>query len=198
MNKKRFAIILAILCVLATCLALAACDNNGHVHKLGKFDNDENEHWRICTECGEKVSEAHTFGEKTVVSEPTEKDVGVAKQTCTVCGYTVYSSIPALNHKHVFSGEYLFDETQHWQACSCGEKQTANHTFGEWTETKAATIKEKGEERRDCTVCDYYETRETDKIPHEHVFGDYEYDEVKHWQTCSCGEKQTANHTFGE
>ena len=56
MNKKRFAIILAILCVLATCLALAACDGTigGHVHKLGKFDNDENEHWRICTECGER------------------------------------------------------------------------------------------------------------------------------------------------
>ncbi len=198
MNKQRFAIILAVVCLLAACFALVACDNNGHVHQLGKFEVDENEHWRICTECGEKVSEAHTFGEKTVVSEPTEKDVGVAKQTCTVCGYTVYSSIPALNHKHVFSGEYLFDETQHWQACSCGEKQTANHTFGEWTETKAATIKEEGEERRDCTVCDYYETRKTDKIPHEHVFGDYEYDEVKHWQTCSCGEKQTANHTFGE
>lgn len=198
MNKQRFAIILAVVCLLAACFALVACDNNGHVHQLGKFEVDENEHWRICTECGEKVSEAHTFGEKTVVSEPTEKDVGVAKQTCTVCGYTVYSSIPALNHKHVFSGEYLFDETQHWQACSCGEKQTANHIFGEWTETKAATIKEKGEERRDCTVCDYYETRETDKIPHEHVFGDYQYDEVNHWQTCSCGEKQTANHTFGE
>ena len=121
MNKQRFAIILAVLCLLAACFALVACANNGHVHKFGKFEVDENEHWRICGECGEKVT----------VSEPTDNEVGVAKQICTVCGYTVFSSIPSLNHNHVFSGEYLFDETQHWQTCSCGEKQTANHTFGE-------------------------------------------------------------------
>lgn len=198
MNKQRFAIILAVLCLLAACFALVACANNGHVHKFGKFEVDENEHWRICTECGEKVSEAHTFGEKVTVSEPTDNEVGVAKQSCTVCGYTVFSSIPSLNHNHVFSGEYLFDETQHWQTCSCGEKQTANHTFGEWTETKAATTTEKGEERRDCTVCDYYETRETDTVEHVHAFDRYDYDENGHWQECACGYKKKADHTLGE
>lgn len=53
MNKQRFAIILAAVCLLAACFALVACANNGHVHKFGKFEVDENEHWRICTECGE-------------------------------------------------------------------------------------------------------------------------------------------------
>ena len=54
MNKHRFAIILAVVCLLAVCFALVACDNRGHVHKFGKFEVDENEHWRICGECGEK------------------------------------------------------------------------------------------------------------------------------------------------
>ncbi|MBQ7875548.1 MAG: dockerin type I repeat-containing protein, partial [Oscillospiraceae bacterium] len=34
----------------------------------------------------------------------------------------------------------------------------------EWYETKAPTATEKGEERRDCENCDYYETREIDAL----------------------------------
>lgn len=33
--------------------------------------------------------------------------------------------------------------------------------------------------------------------PHVHVFdGDYEYDDVNHWQTCECGQKKTSVHEF--
>ena len=38
------------------------------------------------------------------------------------------------------------------------------HSFGDWYVTKDATIIEHGEERRDCTGCGYYETRQTDKL----------------------------------
>ena len=46
----------------------------------------------------------------------------------------------------------------------CGETETAEipalgHAWGEWVETKAPTEDEEGEERRDCTRCDAYETR---------------------------------------
>lgn len=33
--------------------------------------------------------------------------------------------------------------------------------------------------------------------PHVHVFdGDYEHDDVNHWQTCECGQKKTSVHEF--
>lgn len=44
------------------------------------------------------------------------------------------------------------------------EEQTHTHSFGDWYVTKEATTSEYGEERRDCTECDYYETRQTDKL----------------------------------
>lgn len=54
---------------------------------------------------------------------------------------------------------------------------TDNHThvFGEWYETKAPTQEAEGEERRDCTGCNYYETRILEKLPdsgdiHEHHY----------------------------
>ena len=43
---------------------------------------------------------------------------------------------------------------------------TDTHTFGAWTQVLASTCTEKGSERRDCGICDYYETRETDALGH--------------------------------
>ena len=40
------------------------------------------------------------------------------------------------------------------------------HNMGEFTETVAATCKAAGEERADCTECDYFETRATAKLAH--------------------------------
>ena len=39
------------------------------------------------------------------------------------------------------------------------------HSFGDWYESIAPTTTSYGQERRDCQVCDAYETRETDKLP---------------------------------
>lgn len=44
------------------------------------------------------------------------------------------------------------------------EQQAHTHDFGDWYVTKAATTTEHGQERRDCSLCDYYETRETEKL----------------------------------
>ena len=46
------------------------------------------------------------------------------------------------------------------------------HKFGAWTTVTAATCKEKGEERRDCSECDAYETRETDIDPDNHDYAE--------------------------
>ncbi len=46
------------------------------------------------------------------------------------------------------------------------------HNFGSWTETKVPTCTEKGEERRDCSRCDYFEIREVAETGHEDKDGD--------------------------
>ena len=46
------------------------------------------------------------------------------------------------------------EDTEHTDLCSNG------HTYGEWTQTKAPTNTEKGEEKRICSVCGQSETRE--------------------------------------
>lgn len=62
-------------------------------------------------------------------------------------------------HEHAFSEEWSFDEVQHWRACECGMRtDMLVHDFV-WTELKAPTDKEEGEERGVCQVCGYTTTR---------------------------------------
>ena len=54
---------------------------------------------------------------------------------------------------------WKYDETDHWQECSCGEKlNVANHTYGDWKVTKEATETEAGSRERGCAVCEYVQT----------------------------------------
>jgi len=46
------------------------------------------------------------------------------------------------------------------------------HVWGEWYTTVDPTETTAGEERRDCTKCDAFETNVLDPIPHEHVAGE--------------------------
>ena len=54
------------------------------------------------------------------------------------------------------------------------------HSFGEWTETKAATCTEKGEETRTCGSCGETETREIEALGHD-------YESVVTEPTCTEG-----------
>ena len=63
------------------------------------------------------------------------------------------------------------------QTCTvCGKELTpaTDHAWGKWTESKAATCKEAGEEKRICTVCgeSVFETRATDKLTN-HAWGEW-------------------------
>ncbi|MBQ7325355.1 MAG: hypothetical protein IJW98_06405 [Clostridia bacterium] len=55
--------------------------------------------------------------------------------------------------------------------CDCGDSYVADevdatdHSFGEWTQSKAPTESEEGEEKRVCANCDHFETRTVDKLP---------------------------------
>lgn len=52
----------------------------------------------------------------------------------------------------------------------CVVKVVHEHEFREWFESKTANCTEKGEEQRECSLCDYYETKEIPTTSHS--FGD--------------------------
>ena len=98
--------------------------------------------------------------------------------TCRRCDHTTYSEIAAKGHTEVVDNavaptctETGLTEGKH---CSvCGEVLVAqkvvsalNHDIGKWQQTKAPSCTEAGEERRYCSRCDHFETRELAALGH--------------------------------
>ncbi len=117
-------------------------------------------------------------------------------------------------HVHAAASEWSSDDEQHWHACTAlgcptGKLDVANHTFGEWETTKAATCKEAGERQHACTVCGKVVKEAVAKLAH--TFGE-PYDVVP--ATCQAAGSQKkkctvceevveevlpkADHNFGE
>ena len=172
-----------------------------HEHNYGDWQKDETQHWKECR-CGEKTEVGnHTFGDWTITKEPTTTETGSRERTCSICKYTQTETLPVHTHD-VHDEAWKYDETQHWQECSCGEKlNVANHTYGDWKVTKEATETEAGSRERGCAVCEYVQVEIIPEIGHEHGIHDetWKYDKTQHWQECSCGEKlNVANHTYGD
>ena len=172
-----------------------------HEHSYGDWQKDETQHWKECR-CGEKTEVGnHTFDDWTITKEPTTTETGSRERTCSICKYTQTETLPVHTHD-VHDEAWKYDETQHWQECSCGEKlNVANHTYGDWKVTKEATETEAGSRERDCTVCEYVQVEIIPEIGHEHGIHDeaWKYDETDHWQECSCGERlNVATHTYGD
>ena len=172
-----------------------------HEHSYGDWQKDETQHWKECR-CGEKTEVGnHTFGDWTITKEPTTTETGSRERTCSICKYTQTETLPVHTHD-VHDEAWKYDETQHWQECSCGEKlNVANHAYGDWKVTKEATETEAGSRERGCAVCEYVQVEIIPEIGHEHGIHDetWKYDKTQHWQECSCGEKlNVANHTYGD
>ena len=83
----------------------------------------------------------HEHVYESVVTKPTCTEKGYTTYTCTVCGVSYVDS-------------YV---------------DVTGHSFGAWTANTAATCTTKGTERRDCSNCDHYETREVNAKGHMEV-----------------------------
>lgn len=74
------------------------------------WQKDEKGHWHSCSVCEKKEDfTSHTPGPEATEDTP---------QLCSDCGFVLTE---ALTHTHDFS-RWKQDETQHWQECTCGEK----------------------------------------------------------------------------
>ena len=125
----------------------------------------------------------------------------MCERHCLTCGYEEIDQYR--EHQHYYTDDWRSGSTTHWKECyyckEVNQDTVANHTFGDWTETKPATTTEEGLRERTCSVCEY--TQEETIPVHTHDVHDkaWKYDDTNHWQECSCGEKlNVANHAYGE
>jgi hypothetical protein len=144
---------LRIFSVLTACLAFTACPpvpgpEPVHTHNYGTaWTYNATQHYKQCS-CGDKIDVAnHTVSDWKVDLAATTTTVGSKHKECTVCRYeTATETIPVIgSHTHV---------------------------WGAWTQTKAPTETQDGEETRTCTLDpSHKETRPVAALNHTHVWG---------------------------
>ena len=149
----------------------------------------------VCTRCGAGGSggtgqpggdtSAHTcVGMAWItVKQPTCTETGEKHLICS-CGKSLKTAtVPAAGHLVVTDAakaptctEPGLTEGKHCYICGVTllKQETIaakGHSYGEWTQTKAPTCTEKGEEKRNCKNCEHFETREIDVS--EHSYGEW-------------------------
>ena len=177
-----------------------------HTHSYGTdWKYDDTNHWHEC-QCGDKADvAAHSASEWIVDTAATETAEGAKHKECTVCKKVLETAaIPAAGstHTHSYGTDWMYDGTNHWHECKCGDKaDIAAHSTSKWIVDKAATETAEGAKHKECTVCK--KVLETATIPaagstHTHSYGtDWKYDGTNHWHECECGDKaDTAAHSF--
>lgn len=159
--KKGIKSLLAVLIVATACFFAVSCGNtNMHTHTAsGDWQNDAEQHWKVCAEDNEKVEVApHTFGDWVTDKAETCTEKGSKHKECTVCGYKVTEEIAAKGHdyeytdngdgthkgvckndpahviekqNHVLGKDFAgHDAEKHWKVCSvCGAKVESAHEF---------------------------------------------------------------------
>ncbi len=122
-NKKLFAI---LVCVALLVSVFAAC--NKHTHVYDKWDNDANQHWKVCAEDNE-------IDDTTRANHADANNDG----KCDVCGYEM-----GVAHTHTY-GNWQSNAQNHWKECtSCHDKDAT-------TEAAHADADDDGR----CDVCGY-------------------------------------------
>lgn len=159
--KKGIKSLLAVLIVATACFFAVSCGNtNTHTHTAsGDWQNDAEQHWKVCAEDNEKVEVApHTFGDWVTDKAETCTEKGSKHKECTVCGYKVTEEIAAKGHDyeytdngdgthngvckndpahviekqiHVLGKDFAgHDAEKHWKVCTvCGAKVESAHEF---------------------------------------------------------------------
>ena len=162
---KATKLLLTLISLVFLLLLATSCDgynrfvDGKHVHEYGtQWIYDEGNHWKTCTksECGEATEKAaHSFGEPAVTEAQIGKE-GSKVYTCTVCSGTKTEIIPALEHSHDVSNDWISNENEHWNICSgCDAKLNKTvHVWDSGTVIVEATSGKTGTFRYRCIVCD--------------------------------------------
>lgn len=137
--------------------------------------------------------------------QPEQNDPIVTKPPVTTANPPEPEKPPVHTHsfsawKTIKAATCTTDGTQ-IRTCSCGTVESRSipatgHSWSNWTVTKAPTEQTEGEEARTCPVCGKKEIRSAPKLPHTHVFGEWELgdDFIHEIRTCPCGETERKTH----
>ena len=183
-------------------------------HPYGNWTQaDNSSHYRVCTLCGGKNWEDHSWVSE-IVEEPTCQQTGSIRYTCTVCGGATMGQLDFADHSYKSA---IINEKKHSLTCTvCGHKTEEEHLCDDVVENDEAG------HFQSCTVCGY-EMNRTPHIPgpeateitdqvctecgwilqpmgeHTHFFPSaWKSDETGHYHQCSgCNEKQDqAAHSY--
>ena len=123
----------------------------------------------------------HSFGNWVTTTDATCTAKGAERRDCTNCDHYETREIAAKGHTEIIdkavSATCTAPGKTEGKHCSvCGtvlvKQETiaaTGHNYGNWVTTTAATCTAKGAERRDCSNCDHYETREVNAKGHTEV-----------------------------
>ena len=118
----------------------------------------------------------HNYGEWYVATPSTCEVVGSERHDCAECDYFEIRNIPLSEHKYVqvIIPPTCTEKGYTTNTCSvCGESFTSDiivateHSLGNWYELIPSTCKTVGKKQRDCSACDYYETRDIPLSDHK-------------------------------
>ena len=134
----------------------------------------------VCEVCGdtyqdETVPATHTFTDWYNTIDPSCQTQGMKRRDCVYCSYYEEEQLDAAHPYDVVVTDPTCD-TEGYTTYTCKEcghsyiekgGKALGHDFGtnEWYVYADSTCESKGEERRDCTRCEGYESRE---IPKHH------------------------------
>ncbi len=177
----------------------------------GDWKADDAQHWHECT-CGDKSDLANHVFDQEVAEENYLASAAACGKKATyykscVCGAVGSETFESGDEaSHVYSEEWVTDNTQHWHECTCGDKSDlADHVYDqEVVDEKyllsVATCTQKATYYKSC-VCgaigtDTFEGGETAS----HTYSDdWQKNDTQHWHECSCGDKSDlADHVYGE
>ena len=102
------------------------------------------------------------------------------------------------SHTHSFAN-WIDNEDglTHSRSCSCGEKETESHHYGDLTSIKHPTETDPGLATYRCTKCGATKSESIPRLQHTHSFGNWQNGGSSgHTRSCSCGETETEAHTF--
>ena len=142
-------------------------------HYSADWEVDEVGHWHKCLDSGYEdlkgSYDKHDYNDEVIA--PTEVERGYTVHTCKICEYSYidkYTPATGLD----YSTDWSIDEDKgtHYHACIT-EGYTDQrideeaHKYGEWETTKEATIYEKGQRQKTCSVCNHIFVEDLDVIP---------------------------------
>ncbi|MBQ3192467.1 MAG: leucine-rich repeat protein [Oscillospiraceae bacterium] len=119
----------------------------------------------------------HNYGDWTVTTAPTCTETGTERRDCENCDHFETRVVAATGHSYeaVVTAPTCTERGYTTHTCHCGDSHVdtyvdaLGHDYGDWIVVKEATLEEEGQERRDCSRCDDFQTRKIPTLQHQYT-----------------------------